>query len=129
MPVRSGRGSVASTSIRSASRANSASASVGRQSAPYTIRPEPFVELMLIANVSVKWGTGWKVTRIGPISISLAGSYSRRLERVLDQVLVPPGADHAPEHFRAPGGAWSTGHAGQSVPGQRSTGTGCWRGA
>ena len=60
MPVRSGRGSVASTSMRSASRANSSSASVGRESAPYTIRPDPFDEVMLMAKVSVKCGTGWK---------------------------------------------------------------------
>ena len=94
------------------------------------MRPEPFVELMPIANVSVKCGTGWNVIRIGPISISLAGSYSLELERVLDQVLVAPRADHAAEQLAArPGGTWSTGQAGQSVPGQRSTGTGCWRGA
>ena len=38
MPLRSGRGSVASISSRSVSRANSTSASFGEQSAPYVKR-------------------------------------------------------------------------------------------
>ena len=98
MPVRSGRGSVASTISRSVPRANSTSASFGEQSAPYVIRPPPFVDAMSIAKVSVKCGTCLNRNRIVPISSSSPGR-TPDVEGVLDQVLVAPGADDSPEHL------------------------------
>ena len=82
-----------------------------------------------MANVSVKCGTAWKRIRIGPISISSDGSYSRSSNAFSIRSSLPQAPTTRRKRSRAPGGAWSTGQAGQSVPGQRSTGTGCWRGA
>ena len=93
------------------------------------MRPEPFSEAIAIAKVSVKWGTGWKRIRSGPIDSSDVALYSSSRKAFSIRSSLP----HAPTTRRkvsvAPGGACSQGRAGLSVPGQRSTGTGCWRGA
>ena len=84
---------------------------------------------MLIANVSVKCGTSWKRTDSGPSSISFAGSYSRSSKAFSIRSSLPQVPTTRRNASRPPGGTWSSGRAGLSVPGQRSTGTGCWRGA
>ena len=129
MPVRSGRGKVASTSISSTPTAKSARASVGLQSAPYTMPPPPFAELMHYGERLHEMGNGTEADA-NRADLELA----RRAELLqpkglLDQVVVAPGPDHPAERVPRPGGACSSGRAGSSVPGQRSTGTGCCRGA
>ena len=87
------------------------------------------MELISIAKVSVKCGTGWNRTRTGPISSSLSWSYSRSSKAFSIRSSLPQAPTTRRNVSRAPGGTCSTGQAGLSVPGQRSTGTGCWRGA
>ena len=88
------------------------------------MRPPPLVEAISIAKVSVKWGTSWKRNRSEPTSSVVARVMnSLEVERVLDQVVVAPGADDAAEELARARGAYSFGRAGMSVPGQRSTGT------
>jgi hypothetical protein len=58
----------------------------------------------------------------------VGGVVLAQVERVLDQVLVAPRADDAAERLARAAGRSSRG-ARARRPGQRSTGTGCWRGA
>ena len=129
-PSRSGRGSVASTSRRSVPWANSTSAPEGAESAEKVNRPPDSVETTSTAWVGMKCGTPRKRSRSGPTSTVSAGSYSRRPKASsMWPGVIPDPAQIWRNASRAPGGAWSEGRAGESVPGQRSTGTGCWRGA
>jgi hypothetical protein len=82
-----------------------------------------------MANVSVKCGTDWKPSLSGPISGVSSSPYSS----IANAFSIRSSLPHTPTTRRkqstAPRGTISRGLAGESVPGQRSTGTGCWRGA
>ena len=71
----------------------------------------------------------WNVTRTGPIDSSLVASYSLSSNAFSIRSLLPQQPTIVRNVSRAPGGPCSSGRAGLTVPGQRSTGTGCWRGA
>ena len=92
-------------------------------------RPPPFAEEMETANVVVKCGTSWKLIRSVPTSSVTAGSNSISSKAFSMRSSLPHAPTMRRNVSRAPRGAYRRGRAGESVPGQRSTGTGCWRGA
>ena len=118
-PVRSGRGSVASISSRSVSARERAQLLGGRrESAPNVSRAAVAADVIstALARDEVRHGLEAERSAAPACSVS-AGSYSRSVERVLDQVLVAPRADHAAEALARP--AARTARGTRRVPGQR----------
>ena len=112
------------------SRANAHSSSDGAESAPNVKRRPPFAaEVISIACVGDVVRDELEAQRERPGVQRLVRVVLAQVERVLDQVLVAPGADDAAEAVARARRRVQHGRAGVSVPGQRSTGTGCWRGA
>jgi hypothetical protein len=92
-------------------------------------RPPPFADCTQVANVSWKCGTSQKLKRKGPTSGVVDTSYSSSVKAFSIRSSLPQAPATRRNTSRAPGGAIRRGRAGVAVPGQRSTGTGCWRGA
>ena len=94
------------------------------------MRPPPLVEAISTALVAMKCGTGWKrIAQRADLEQLAPGSYSRSANAFSIRSSLPQAPTTRRNSSVAPGGTCSSGRAGRSVPGQRSTGTGCWRGA